>query len=152
VCSVRENKTDEKRFCICTGTKKRIHLRAESKEDRAMWMEAMMAVKSMYPRLPTTTDVLSPSASVVISTDKLRQRLLQEDVNEVLIRECEDIMRAELFQLHTYIVALKQKQLLLTDTLRNLEVFIKINLFNFMHIIYVVYYEAHTHLCLCLIC
>ncbi|KAK2391257.1 oxysterol-binding protein-related protein 1C [Trifolium repens] len=121
VCSVRENKTDEKRFCICTGTKKRIHLRAESKEDRTMWMEAMMAVKSMYPRLPTTTDVLSPSASVVISTDKLRQRLLQEGVNEVLIRECEDIMRAELFQLHTYIVALKQKQLLLTDTLRNLE-------------------------------
>ncbi|GAU19522.1 hypothetical protein TSUD_303360 [Trifolium subterraneum] len=117
VCSVRENKTDERRFSICTGTKKRIHLRAESKEDRTMWMEAMMAVKSMYPRLPTTQDVLSPSASVVISTDKLRQRLLQEGVNEVLIRECEDIMRAELFQLHTYIVALKQKQLLLTDTL-----------------------------------
>ncbi|CAJ2641416.1 unnamed protein product [Trifolium pratense] len=121
VCSVRENKTDERRFCICTGTKKRIHLRAESKDDRAKWMEAMMAVKSMYPRLPTTTDVLSPSASVVISTDKLRQRLVQEGVNEVSIRECEDIMRAELFQLHTYIVALKQKQLLLTDTLRNLE-------------------------------
>ncbi|KEH35651.1 oxysterol-binding protein-related protein 1C [Medicago truncatula] len=121
VCSVRENKSDERRFCICTGTKKRFHLRAESKEDRTMWMEAMMAAKNMYPRLPTTAEITSPSVSVVISTDKLRQRLLQEGVNEIAIRECEDIMRAELFQLHTYIVALKQKQLLLTDTLRNLE-------------------------------
>lgn len=87
-----------------------------------MWMEAMMTVKNMYPRLPATTDIMSPSASVVISTDKLRQRLLQEGVNEVSIRECEDIMRTELFQLHTYILALKKKQILLTDTLRNLEV------------------------------
>jgi len=87
-----------------------------------MWIEAMTAVKNMYPRLPTTTEITSPSVSVVISTDKLRQRLLQEGVNEIAIRECEDIMRAELFKLHTYIVALKQKQLLLTDTLRNLEV------------------------------
>lgn len=91
-----------------------------------MWMEAMMAAKNMYPRLPTTTEITSSSVSVVISTDKLRQRLLQEGVNEIAIRECEDIMRAELFQLHTYIVALKQKQLLLTDTLRNLEVYIYI--------------------------
>lgn len=87
-----------------------------------MWMEAMMTVKTMYPRLPTTSEIMSPSVSVVISTDKLRQRLLQESVNEVSIRECEDIMRTEMFQLHTYIVALKNKQLLLTDTLRNLEV------------------------------
>ncbi|CAK8568008.1 unnamed protein product [Lathyrus sativus] len=119
--SVRENKSDERRFSICTGMKKRIHLRAESKEDRKMWMEAMMTVKNMYPRLPTATEIMSPSVSVVISTDKLRERLLQEGVNEVSIRECEDIMRAELIQLHTYILALKKKQLLLTDTLRNLE-------------------------------
>lgn len=130
---MRENKSDERRFGICTGTKKRIHLRAESKEDRTKWMDAMKAVKDMYPRLPSTTEIMSPSLSVITSTDKLRQRLLQEGLNEVAIRECEDIIRAELFQLHTYIVALKQKQVLLVDTLRNLEV-VKF-LFNFIHVI-----------------
>lgn len=76
----------------------------------------------MYPRLPTTAEIMSPTMSVVISTDKLRQRLLQEGVSEVAIRESEDIMRAELYELHKYIIALNQKQLLLIDTLRHLEV------------------------------
>ncbi|KAJ1386600.1 Oxysterol-binding protein [Sesbania bispinosa] len=80
----------------------------------------MVAVKDMYPRLPNA-EIMSPVASVVISTDKLRQRLLQEGVSEVAIRESEEIMRAELLQLHKHIVALKHKQLLLMDTLRQLE-------------------------------
>lgn len=131
---MRENKSDERRFSVCTGTKKRLHLRAESKEDRATWVEAMMAVKDMYPRLPNihvaadikTNNVVSPAAVSVdaISTDRLRQRLLLEGVSETAIRESEDIMRAELSQLHKHIVALKQKQLLLVDTLRHLEVYI----------------------------
>ncbi|XP_027360753.1 oxysterol-binding protein-related protein 1B-like [Abrus precatorius] len=120
VCSVRENKSDERRFSVCTGTKKRLHLRAESREDRATWVEAMMAVKDIYPRLPNA-EIMSPVVSVVISTEKLRQRLLQEGLNEVAIHQCEDIMKAEISQLHKHIVALKQKQLLLTDTLRHLE-------------------------------
>ncbi|XP_061374384.1 oxysterol-binding protein-related protein 1C-like [Gastrolobium bilobum] len=120
VCSVRESRSDERRFSVGTGTKKRLHLRAESREDRAMWVEAMTAVKDMYPRMPNT-EIMSPVMSMVISTDKLRQRLLQEGVNEAAIRESEDIMRAELSQMHKHVVALKHKQLLLMDTLRHLE-------------------------------
>lgn len=121
MCSVRENKSDERRFSICTGTKKRLHLRAESREDRATWMEAMVAVKNMYPRLPST-EVMSPTMSTVVSTDKLRQRLLQEGVSEAAIRESEDIMRSEFSELQKHVVALKYKQSLLIDTLRHLEV------------------------------
>ncbi|KAL2347146.1 hypothetical protein Fmac_001146 [Flemingia macrophylla] len=120
VCSVRENKSDERRFSVWTGTKKRLHLRAESREDRATWVEAIMAVKDMYPRLPNA-DIMSPVASVVISTERLKDRLLLEGVSEAAIKECEEIMHTEFSQLHKHIVALKQKQLLLMDTLRHLE-------------------------------
>nr|KYP40759.1 Oxysterol-binding protein 1 [Cajanus cajan] len=121
VCSVRENKSDERRFSVCTGTKKRLHLRAESREDRATWVEAIMAVKDMYPRLPNA-EIMSPVASVIISTERLKDRLLLEGVSEAAIKECEEIMQTEFSQLHKHIVALKQKQLLLMDTLRHLEV------------------------------
>ncbi|KAF1870990.1 hypothetical protein Lal_00020724 [Lupinus albus] len=120
VCSIRQNKTDERRFSIYTGTKKRLHLRAESGEDRTTWLGAMLAVKDMYPRLPNS-EIMAPVVSVVISTDKLKQRLLQEGLSETAIKESEDIMRAELSTLHKYIVALKQKQFMLIDALRHLE-------------------------------
>lgn len=90
-------------------------------EDKATWVEAMMAVKDMYPRLPNA-EIMAPVVSVVISTEKLRQRLLQEGVSEDTIKESEDIMRTELSKLHKHIVALKQKQFMLIDTLRHLEV------------------------------
>lgn len=121
MCSVQENSSDKRRFSVCTGTKKRLHLRAESKEDRAMWVDAMMAVKDMYPRLPNA-EVLSPVASVAISTEKLRERLLEEGVSEATIGECEEIMKSEFSQLKKQMVALKHKHLLLIDTLRQLEV------------------------------
>ncbi|KAG5067149.1 hypothetical protein JHK86_010880 [Glycine max] len=120
VCSVRENRSDERRFSVCTGTKKRLHLRAESKEDRATWVEAMMAVKDLFPRL-SNAEAMSPVASVLVSTERLRDRLLMEGVSETAIRESEEIMKSEFSQLQKHIVALKQQQSLLMDTLRHLE-------------------------------
>ncbi|KAL1347045.1 hypothetical protein HN51_020568 [Arachis hypogaea] len=120
VCSVKENKNDERRFSISTGTKKRLHLRAESRDDREVWVQAIMAVKEMYPRL-SNKEIMAPVASVADSTSKLRQRLLQEGVSEAAIRDCEDIMGAEVLYLRKQIVALKHKQLMLMDTLRHLE-------------------------------
>ncbi|KAI4336492.1 hypothetical protein L6164_015014 [Bauhinia variegata] len=120
VCSIRENKSDEKRFSIYTGTKKRLHLRAESREDRTAWLEALQAVKDMFPRL-SNTEIIVPAESVVISTEKLRQRLLEEGVSEAAIQDSEHIMRSELSEMHKHIVVLKKKQLLLMDTLRLLE-------------------------------
>lgn len=103
-----------------TGTKKRVHLRAESGEDRAAWVEALRAVKEMFPRV-SNADLMAES--IVVSTERLRQRLLEEGVSEAAIQDCENIMRAELSQMHKHLVVLKQKQLLLIDTLRHLEVY-----------------------------
>ncbi|XP_059433410.1 oxysterol-binding protein-related protein 1C-like isoform X1 [Corylus avellana] len=118
VCSIRVSKSDERRFSMYTGTKKRVHLRAESGEDRAAWVEALSAVKEMFPRV-SNAELMADS--MVVSTERLRQRLLEEGLNEVAIQECENIMRAELSQLHKHLVVLKQKQLLLIDALRHLE-------------------------------
>lgn len=104
-----------------TGTKKRLHLRAESGEDRASWVEALKAVKDMFPRV-SNAELMAPAADVVFSTEKLRQRLSEEGVSEVAIQDSETIMRSELSEMHKHLVVLKQKQLLLIDTLRHLEV------------------------------
>ncbi|KAL5567407.1 hypothetical protein UlMin_030571 [Ulmus minor] len=118
VCSIRASKSDEKRFSIYTGTKKRLHLRAESREDRLAWLEALQAVKDMFPRF-SNGELMAPK--VIVSTERLRKKLVEEGVGEAAIQESEQIMREELSEIHKHIVVLKQKQSLLVDTLRNLE-------------------------------
>ncbi|KAB1208896.1 Oxysterol-binding protein-related protein 1C [Morella rubra] len=121
VCSIRESKSDERRLSVVTGTKKRLHLRAESREDRASWVEALKAVKDMFPRV-SNAELMAPAAeNVVFSTERLRQRLLEEGVSEAAIQDSENIMRSDLSEMHKHLVVLKQKQLLLIDTLRRLE-------------------------------
>lgn len=124
VSSVRESKSDDKRFSIFTGTK-RMHLRAETREDRAAWMDALQAVKDMFPRM-SNSELMAPLDNVTVSTEKLRQRLLEEGVSEAAIQDSEQIMRSEFAALQNQIVLLKQKQLLLIDTLRHLEVHLTI--------------------------
>lgn len=119
VSSIRESKSDDKRFSIFTGTK-RMHLRAETREDRAAWMDALQAVKDMFPRM-SNSELMAPLDNVTVSTEKLRQRLLEEGVSEAAIQDSEQIMRSEFAALQNQIVLLKQKQLLLIDTLRHLE-------------------------------
>ncbi|KAF8377028.1 hypothetical protein HHK36_030400 [Tetracentron sinense] len=124
ISSIRDSKSDDKRFSIFTGTK-RLHLRAETREDRATWMEALQAVKDMFPRM-SNGELMAPVDNVVVSTEKLRQRLLEEGVNEAAIQDSEQIMRSELSVLQNQLVLLKQRQSILIDTLRQLEVYIKI--------------------------
>lgn len=118
VSTIRESRSDDKRFSIFTGTK-RLHLRAESREDRAAWMDALQAVKDMFPRM-SNSELMAPVENVV-STEKLRQRLQEEGVSEAAIEDSEQIMRNEFAALQNQIVLLKQKQWLLIDTLRQLE-------------------------------
>ncbi|GMY12627.1 oxysterol-binding protein-related protein 1C-like isoform X1 [Fagus crenata] len=121
VCSIGESKSDERRFSVYTGTKKRLHLRAESREDRAAWVDALKAVKDMFPRV-SNAELMAPAAqNVAFSTEKLRQRLFDEGVSEAAIQDSENIMRTELLEMQKHLVVLKQKQLLLIDTLRHLE-------------------------------
>ncbi|CAO2834695.1 unnamed protein product [Amaranthus hypochondriacus] len=118
VSSIRESRSDDKRFYIYTGTK-RLHLRAETREDRMTWVEALLAVKDMFPRM-SNSELMAPTDNVV-STEKLRQRLHEEGVSEGVIQESEQIMRAEFAAMQKQLVLLKQKQWRLIDTLRQLE-------------------------------
>ncbi|KAJ4848197.1 Oxysterol-binding protein- protein 1C [Turnera subulata] len=119
VSSIRESRSDDKRFSIFTGTK-RLHLRAETRDDRFAWMEALQAVKDMFPRM-SNSELMAPINNVTVSTEKLRQRLQEEGVREAAIQDSEQIMRSEFAALQNQIVLLKQKQWLLIDTLRQLE-------------------------------
>ncbi|KAL2231957.1 UNVERIFIED_CONTAM: Oxysterol-binding protein-related protein 1C [Sesamum indicum] len=119
VSSIRESRSDDKRFSIFTGTK-RLHLRAESREDRMTWMEALQAVKDMFPRI-SNSELMAPVDNLSVSTEKLRQRLLKEAVSEAAIQETELIMKNEFASLQKQLMILKQKHWLLMDTLRQLE-------------------------------
>ncbi|XP_039041632.1 oxysterol-binding protein-related protein 1C-like isoform X2 [Hibiscus syriacus] len=119
VSSIQESKSDDKRFSIYTGTKM-LHLRAETRDDRAAWMEALQAVKDLFPRIPNSV-LMAQVNDTVVSTEKLRQRLVQEGVSELAIQESEQIMRTEFSALQKQLLLLKQKQGLLIETLRQLE-------------------------------
>ena len=118
--SIRASKSDDKRLSIFTGTKN-LHLRCISREDRAAWIEALQAAKDLCPRVLTSCD-FAPSEDIVVSTEKLRLRLLQEGVGEVVIKDCESIMLSELSELQNQLKALQRKHIILLDTLRQLEV------------------------------
>ncbi|VFQ83923.1 unnamed protein product [Cuscuta campestris] len=119
VSSIRESKSDDKRFSIFTGTK-RLHLRAETREDRIAWIEALQAVKDMFPRL-SNSELMVPLENISVSTEKLRKRLMEECLSEAAIQDSERIMRDEFSLLQNRLLLFKQKHRLLIDTLRQLE-------------------------------
>ncbi|XP_037416719.1 oxysterol-binding protein-related protein 1C-like, partial [Triticum dicoccoides] len=122
VSTVRESRSDDRRFSIFSGTK-RLHLRAETREDRAAWLEALRATKEMFPRM-STSEMVGPgdtAAAAAVSTERLKKRLQQEGVSDAAIADSERIVREEFEALHKQLVLLKQKQALLLDTLRHLE-------------------------------
>ncbi|KAK3026065.1 hypothetical protein RJ639_042557, partial [Escallonia herrerae] len=119
VSSIRASKSDDKRLSIFTGTKT-LHLRCLSREDRAAWIEALLASKDQFPRWLTSSD-FTPSENIVVSTEKLRSRLLQEGTGETVIKDCESIMLYELSALQGHLKALQLKHFMLLDRLRLLE-------------------------------
>ncbi|XP_022636391.1 oxysterol-binding protein-related protein 1C isoform X1 [Vigna radiata var. radiata] len=119
VSTIRESKSDDKRFSVFTGTK-RLHLRADTHEDRVSWTEALQAVKDMFPRM-SNSELMAPLDNVTVSTEKLRLRLMEEGVSEGTIQDSEQIMRTEFAAMQSQLVLLKQKHSILIDTLRQLE-------------------------------
>ncbi|KAG2267994.1 hypothetical protein Bca52824_062549 [Brassica carinata] len=118
VSSIRASKSDDKRLTIFTGTKT-LHLRCVSRENRAAWVEALQVAKDLFPRVPSG-DIL-PCEDAVVSTEKLRERLLQEGIGETVVKDCETIMLSEVSNLQNRLKVLTQKHLILLDTLRQLE-------------------------------
>ncbi|XP_047332313.1 oxysterol-binding protein-related protein 1C-like [Impatiens glandulifera] len=119
VSSIRKSRSDDKKFSVFTGTK-RMHLRGETTDDRETWMVALQAVKDMFPRV-SNSELMAQADNVTLSTEKLRQRLLEEGVRDAAIQDSEYIMKKEFSSLHNHLLLLKQKQLLLIDTMRQLE-------------------------------
>lgn len=121
VSSIRASKSDDRRLSIFTGTKT-LHLRCASRDDRCTWIEALLTTKDLYPRVLTSNDFI-PTEDVVVSTEKLRLRLLQEGIGEAVIKDCESIMLLEVSELQNQLKALQHKHIMLLDSLRQLEVF-----------------------------
>ncbi|CAK8567240.1 unnamed protein product [Lathyrus sativus] len=119
VSSVRFSKSDEKRLSLFTGTKT-LHLRCVSREDRAMWIEALQSAKDLFPRALTSSDLATPE-DIVVSTEKLRSKLSQEGISEEIINDCESIMLSEVSYLQGKLKFLQQKHVMLLDTLKQLE-------------------------------
>lgn len=141
VSSIRASKSDDKRLSIFTGTKT-LHLRCLSREDRATWIEALLAAKDLFPRVLSSNDLV-PSEDIVVSTEKLRLRLAQEGVGEPLIKDCESIMLLEVSELQNRLKALQSKHVMLLDTLRQLEVFLILFLLTIqIHSVIVLVYQT----------
>ncbi|KAJ7514632.1 hypothetical protein O6H91_23G053100 [Diphasiastrum complanatum] len=119
VASLRESKSDDKKFYIYTGTKT-LHLRAESKEDRTAWLDALRSSKELFPN-NSSIGSLVPSEDITVSTEKLSARLREEGVSKETIRECEEIVLMEFSRLQQQLNILQQKRLSLIDKLRLLE-------------------------------
>lgn len=96
-------------------------MRAETHEDCQQWLEALHAVKGMFPRM-SNSELMSPIDNITVSTEKLRQRLLEEGVSEEAIQDSEQIMRNEFALLQNQLILVRQKHWLMIDTLRHLEV------------------------------
>lgn len=88
------------------------------------WLEALEAVKGMFPRM-SNSELMAPVDNVTVSTERLREKLLEEGLSESAVQESEQIMKTEFASLQNQFRLLRQKYWLLTDTLRQLEVRVK---------------------------
>ncbi|OAE34742.1 hypothetical protein AXG93_2528s1070 [Marchantia polymorpha subsp. ruderalis] len=120
VSSLRESKSDDKKFYIYTGTKT-LHLRAETKEDKIIWLEALQAAKDLFPRNSLIYGLAPPPEEISLGTEKLRKRLLDEGLSEELVLECEQIILSEFSEVKDKFNTLQQRRIHLLERLRLLE-------------------------------
>ncbi|KAL9231116.1 hypothetical protein vseg_006378 [Gypsophila vaccaria] len=120
VSTFRGSRSDDRRFYIFTATKT-LHLRTNSKHERELWLKALAATRSLYSlRRLNDSFTISPS-SISISTERLKKRLLEDGVTELLVNDCEQIMRSEFAKVQGQLKALCDERSHLLDTLRQLE-------------------------------
>ncbi|KAF9613982.1 hypothetical protein IFM89_014175 [Coptis chinensis] len=121
ISSFRESKSDDRRFYIFTATKT-LHLRTDSKKDRVAWIQALVSTRNLFSLSPLNDDKLSLIPNdISISTEKLRKRLLEEGISEVLVMDCEQIVLSEFSELQGQLKVLCEERSNLLDTLRQLE-------------------------------
>lgn len=121
ISSFRESRSDNKRFYIFTATKT-LHLRTNSKKERVAWINALISSRSLFPLRPLNDDLSLVPADLSLSTERLKNRLLEEGISEILVKDCEQIMLKEFSEIHGQVKVLCEERSNLLDTLRQLEV------------------------------
>ncbi|THU55188.1 hypothetical protein C4D60_Mb11t03940 [Musa balbisiana] len=96
ISSFRESKTDDRRFYIVSPTKT-LHLRTYSSIDRVAWIQALILATK---EISINRGVSFMQNDVLISTEKLRDRMQDEGLDETVIKDCEQIMRIEFAEYH----------------------------------------------------
>ncbi|KAJ0967040.1 hypothetical protein J5N97_023957 [Dioscorea zingiberensis] len=95
ISSFRESQSDDRRFYIFSPTKT-LHLRTDSKADREAWVEALVLARSVHPLRTLSEKTSFLLGDVSFSTEKLRDRMHGEGINEAVINDCEQIVLTEL--------------------------------------------------------
>ncbi|XP_059657496.1 oxysterol-binding protein-related protein 2A-like isoform X2 [Cornus florida] len=120
ISSFRESRSDDKRFYIFTATKT-LHLRTNSKKERVVWIEALVSTRSLFSLRPLNDNLSLVPDDISLSTERLKRRLLEEGISEVLVKDCEQIMLSEFSEIQGQFKVLCEERSNLLDTLRQLE-------------------------------
>lgn len=121
ISSFRESKSDDRKFYIFTATKT-LHLRTDSRRDRAAWIQALVSTRSLFPLRSLNDNLSLLPNNLSISTERLKKRLIEEGIGENLVKDCEQIMLSEFSVIHGQLKVLCEERSNLLDTLRQLEV------------------------------
>ncbi|XP_052209858.1 oxysterol-binding protein-related protein 2A isoform X2 [Diospyros lotus] len=119
VSSFRESKSDERRFYIFTATKT-LHLRTSSKSDRVAWIEALVSSRSLFALRRVNSLSFVPN-DISLPTERIKKRLLEEGISEVLVKDCEQIILSEFSEVQKQFKVLCEERSNLLDTVRQLE-------------------------------
>eukprot|EP00249_Psilotum_nudum_P020601 c27775_g1_i1 orf=374-1918(+) len=120
VSSIRSSKSDDKKFYLFTGTKT-LFLRADTREDRAAWLDALTAAKDLFPKGLTFNNLTLPFEEITVSTERLRNRLVDNGLSDEAVRDCENIMLSEFSELQEQFKFMQQSSVRLIERLRQLE-------------------------------
>ncbi|XP_065857943.1 oxysterol-binding protein-related protein 2A isoform X2 [Euphorbia lathyris] len=120
ISSFRESKSDDRKFYIFTATKT-LHLRTDSKRDRVAWIHALVSTRSIYPLRPLNDSLPIIPKDFSISTERLKNRLLEDGISESLVKDCEQIMLSEFSEIQGQFKLICEERSNLLDTLRQLE-------------------------------
>ncbi|XP_022958368.1 oxysterol-binding protein-related protein 2B-like [Cucurbita moschata] len=121
ITSFRESKSDDRRFYIFTATKT-LHLRTNSKSDREAWIQALASSsRSISPLTSLNYNLTTVTSDLSVSTDRLKERLIEEGIGETLVKDCEQIMLSEFLEIRGQLQVLCDERSNLLDTIRQLE-------------------------------
>ncbi|CAN6723470.1 unnamed protein product [Malus baccata var. baccata] len=120
ISSFRESKSDDRKFYIFTATKT-LHLRTNSKSDRAAWLQALVSIRTLFPHRSLNDSLSLVPTDLSISTKRLKKRLLEEGTGESIVQDCEQIMLSEFSQLQGRLKVICEERSNLLDTLRQFE-------------------------------